>query len=327
MAKGQQVINGKAFEYALAKVYYEHIIGMGKNAVLVENDAVRQAREYYQSFNDREKEKFDRAAYETIDTMVRIEPGLLAQRNDDDVLSICLQGDAEGQKGDVRDIVFTREHPSWEIGFSAKNNNDAVKHNRLSDTIDFGQAWDLGETCSETYWGEVIPMFLRIREMIKENPKISWDEVGNKVKIEEFYKPLLKAFRDEILRIYASQPFLPQKLISYFVGNYPFYKIIKDDAHNLVIVKAFNINGMLNKTVNKVKSRYKTPVIQLPTRIIEFEMDLKHPDNTLVMTLDEGWQISFRIHSADNPIKPSFKFDVRLLGNPPILFTQHLFQE
>ena len=37
MAQGKQVKNGKAFEYAIAKVYCEHINQQGVNAVLVEN--------------------------------------------------------------------------------------------------------------------------------------------------------------------------------------------------------------------------------------------------------------------------------------------------
>ena len=80
---------------------------------------------------------------------------------------------------------------------------------------------------------------------------------------------------------------IPQKLIKYLVGQYPFYKIIKDDSHNLVIVKAFNIEGELNKTVNKKKAQYKTPKINLPTRIVEFEMK-SDSDNTLNMILDGG---------------------------------------
>ncbi len=43
------------------------------------------------------------------------------------------------------------------------------------------------------------------------------------------------------------------------------------------------------------------------------------------MVLDEGWQISFRIHNASTLIEPSLKFDIQLIGNPPVLFTQHLF--
>lgn len=47
MAQGSQVKNGKAFEYAIAKVYSEYINQQGVNAVLVENEASVQARGYY----------------------------------------------------------------------------------------------------------------------------------------------------------------------------------------------------------------------------------------------------------------------------------------
>lgn len=327
MAEGKEVRNGKAFEYAIAKAYYNYVKQKGVNVTFVENDARVKPEQYYNEKSHKEQLRFDNAAKETIDTMVKIEPGLLAQVNDSDMLYICLQKDQEGENGDVRDVRFMRRNPKWEIGFSAKNNNDDVKHNRLSDSIDFGTKWNLGEKCSQQYWDSVKPIFSLIRKLKQQNPLLSWEDIGREKKVEEFYKPLLAAFRNEILRIYKNNPDVPAKLISYLIGDYPFYKIIKDDVHNMVIVKAFNINGELNKTVNKKQSQYKTPKIMLPSRIIEFEIDPKHPKDTLVMVLDEGWQVSFRIHSADNPIVPSFKFAVRLIGNPPVLFTQHIFQK
>ena len=41
---GIQVRNGKAFEYALAKQYYEYLNGHGINVELIENDAIVVAR-------------------------------------------------------------------------------------------------------------------------------------------------------------------------------------------------------------------------------------------------------------------------------------------
>ena len=152
----------------------------------------------------------------------------------------------------------------------------------------------------------------------------TWEELGSD-KSEKIYRPLLKAFADEIMRIDANNPDIPSKLIQYLIGNYPFYKVIKDDAHNMVIVKAFNINGELNKNAKNSPTRYKTPKINLPTRIIEFAPKVG-TDTTYNMVLDGGWEISFRIHNASTKVERSLKFDIQLLGNPPILFTQHLFQ-
>ena len=321
MAQGNQVKNGKAFEYAIAEVYCKYINKAGFQAKLIENDALTQARKYFQSFNDADQQKFKDAALATIDTMIKIEPGLIAQKTQNDVLSIFLQKDQEGENGDVRDVVVRRIQPKWEIGFSAKNNNDAVKHSRLGQKLDFGDVW-LGTPCSQQYWDDIEPVFEFIEDCISK--KMKWSVLGD-AKRERIYVPLLQAFRDEVMRIAQEHPETPALLVKYLIGNYPFYKIIKDDVHNLVVVKAFNINGELNKTVNKMKPRYSTPSINLPTRIVEFVMK-KDSETTLDMILDGGWEISFRLQNASTFVERSLKFDIKLLGNPPILFTQHLFQ-
>ena len=322
MPQGDQVRNGKAFEYSLAFQYYQYLRSLDKNVEIVNNSALSVTRACYESFDDRQKRSFDIAAKQTIDTMLKIEPGLYAQKNNNDKLLIMLQNDAEGAEGDVRDVVFRRIKPSWEIGFSAKNNNDAVKHSRLSPTIDFGAEW-VGCPCSNNYWADITPIFNYLDE--KKNEGLTFNALGEE-KITHVYRPLLEAFRKELMRINNSNDGIPEKLIQYLIGNYSFYKIIKDDSHNLVVVKAFNINNELNKTVNGVKPRYKTPNINLPTRIVEFDFKRGYEDNTLDMILDGGWEISFRIHNAKTAIESSLKFDIRLLGNPPILFTQHLFR-
>lgn len=321
MAQGDQVKNGKAFEYAIAKVYCNVINQKGVNAILIEDDACKQAKSYYNSFADADQIRFDKAAEETIDTMTKIEPGLLAQNKDSDILNIFLQKDQEGEDGDVRDVVFSRTSPKWEIGFSAKNNNDAVKHSRLAKNLDFGEKW-VGVKCSKTYWNNIAPVFKYIEECVAQ--KMKWSDLGAE-KRDRVYIPLLEAFRKEVLAMAKKDETVPAKLIQYMIGNHPFYKIIKDDAHNIVIVKAFNINGELNKTVNGVKARYTTSRINMPSRIVEFEMK-QDSETTLNMILDGGWEISFRLHSASTRVERSLKFDIKLLGNPPVLFTQHLFQ-
>lgn len=324
MAQGDQVKNGKAFEYALAKQYCDFINAKGVKAEIVDDDACRVAKGYFEDFSSVEKERFNKAAFQTIDTMVRIEPGLLAAKNELDVLHIKLMKDSSGESGDVRDVVFSRTKTAWEIGFSAKNNNDAVKHSRLSHVLDFGKEW-LNIPCSQTYWNDIKPIFELIQNLKEGSEITTWKAMGND-KQKKVYLPLLEAFRKELMLIDSKNFGVPAKLVSYLIGEYPFYKIIKDDAHNLVIVKAFNLNGELNKTVNSVKARYKVPSISLPSRIVEFKMK-DDSEDTLNMILDGGWEISFRIHNAATDLEKSLKFDIRLLGNPPVLFTQHLFQD
>jgi hypothetical protein len=320
-----QVQNGKAFEFALAKVYYDELKARGLLVTLVEDAAYDTAKGYFENFPKDVQKRYIASAEATLDTMLKIEPGLTAQKDDRDILSIRLASDVEGQAGDVRDVIFTRTKSHWEMGFSAKNNNDSQKHSRISGSNDFGQKW-FGYNCSDEYWRLVRPVFEFVKEY--KDKGLSWDDMGD-LKESKVYIPLLDAFRKEILRINNESPNIPQKLISYVIGAHPFYQVIKLDSKNLVVVKAFNINGGLNKTVNKQKSRYGVPKLELPTRIVELEYAKKPDDqmqDTLNMILDGGWEISFRIHSADNPIVLSCKFDVKLLGNPPILFSQYLFQ-
>ena len=320
-----QVQTGKAFEYAIAKVYFDAIRSRRLKAEIVKDEAYKIAKGYYDGFDDIAKGRYLASAEATLDTMFKIEPGLTAQKDEKDILQIRLAKDSEGQAGDVRDVIFSRAKSKWEIGFSAKNNNDSQKHSRLSVTNDFGEKW-FGVKCSENYWEEIKPIFEFVKQY-KDAGK-TWEMMG-KAKEEKVYIPLLEAFRKELLRINESNKDIPSKLISYIIGVSPFYQVIKEDSKNLVVVKAFNIGGGLNKTVNKAKSRYKVANINPPTRIVELAFSPK-PENqmqdTLNMILDGGWEISFRIHSADNPIVLSLKFDVKLLGNPPILFNQYLFQ-
>lgn len=323
MADGQQVKNGKAFEYAIAKEYYNFLSEQSVNVKIEEDSSFHNAEKYYLDFAKENQNRFDIAASATIASITKLEPGLVSQKNSTDCLTIRIAADSEGQGGDVRDVIFNRAKPHWEIGFSAKNNNDAVKHSRLGRSLDFGNKW-LGVPVSQQYWESIRPIFEYIEQIICDNPDCCWSDLGNSKQMN-IYIPLLTAFRDELLRISQNNDDIPNKLVSYLIGDFPFYKIIKDDAHQLVVVKAFNINGELNKTVNGVKSRYSTPIIKLPKRIVEFEFK-ENSQDTLCMILDGGWEISFRIHNASSKIERSLKFDIQLLGNPPILFTQHIFQ-
>lgn len=321
-----QVKNGKAFEYAIARIYFETIKNKGLQVSLTEDDAYNTAKKFFEESTENQQNRHLLSAKATLDTMFKIEPGLTAQKDKNDILNIRIAKDKEGQDGDVRDIIFSREKQHWEIGFSAKNNNYSQKHSRLSSTNDFGASW-FDIECSKEYWNEIKPIFEFVKKYKDEGK--SWKLMG-KDKETKVYIPLLNAFKKEVLNTNKNNPDIPQKLISYIIGVYPFYQIIKEDSKNLVVIKAFNINDNLNKTVNNIKSRYKVPKLEPPTRIVEFDFAHKQSGqmvDTMNMILDGGWEISFRIHSADDPIVLSLKFDVKLLGNPPILFSQYLFQD
>lgn len=47
-------------------------------------------------------------------------------------------------------------------------------------------------------------------------------------------------------------------------------------------------------------------------------MDFKPKSKTtVIMSFDNGWQFSFRIHNAKDTVEPSLKFDVQIVGMPP----------
>lgn len=327
MAKsGSQVRSGKAFEFALANEYYNYVLSKGLLVQIVEDDRFKIAREYYDSFSSHEQSLYDLSARASIPTIIKLEPGVLSQKNESDILNIRLAGDSEGESGDVRDVIFSRPVSGWEMGFSAKNNNDAVKHSRLSMTIDFGKKW-LGYDVSQSYWKEIKPIFEELERYRAEGWK--WEDMGI-AKFQDIYIPILKAFMNELLKLDNIYHDVPQKLVKYLIGDKPFYKIIKDDSSHIIIVKAFNIDGGLNQHVNGEYPLYRTKEVEMPSRIVEIDFMSKSGiknDNTLDLIMDGGWEISFRIHNASTMVEPSLKFDVRLLGNPPVLFTQYIFQE
>lgn len=321
------VQNGKAFEYALAIEYLSFIRNLGLKAELVLNAPTVNARGYFEAFSLKERSQYLLASRSSIATIMKLESGFVSPKNAGDVLKIRIASDSEGIYGDVRDVIFSRPVSRWEVGFSAKNNNDDVKHSRLSSTIDFGDSW-FGYSVSNNYWHDIEPVFRYLQEQ-KRNDK-TWNQLGSD-KQTKVYIPLLNAFKEEMMRLYQKHADVPQKLIMYLLGQQPFYKVIKDDVANMVIIKAFNINGGLNQTVNGKKPTYKTKEVYLPTRIVELDFkkngDGSTSDNTLHMILDKGWEISFRLHNAATKVETSLKFAVQMLGNPPILFTQYIFQD
>lgn len=320
MANGDQNRNGHAFEYSLASQYYDYLRENGALVELLNDDIFCHARDCYASLPFVERKRFDYCSALTIDTMLKLEPGIAYKGDPQDVLHIRLNGDIAGASADVRDVVFSRDHKGWSVGFSAKNNNDAVKHSRLGRSLDFGKSW-FGVPCSDVYWNEASAVFDYVERFIGQD----WSDLGND-KARCVYKPLLKAFRKELLRICEQYEEIPQALLVYLVGSYDFYKIIKDDNSKVVVVKAVNIHNKLNLTYRSIKPRLKTPCLTLPTRIIEMRFK-DGSDNTMILTMDHGWTISFRIHSAATKVERSLKFDISLIGNPPVLFSQYLFED
>lgn len=135
MAKsGKQTETGKAFEYACAYVLYKQYSKI-TNVVLLDSPQMSTARNAFNNLTMEEQRDYILGAEAAVRIVDRLEPKLSNQKND---MLIGLQTDSAGITGDVRDVLCMRGS-DWEIGLSCKHNHQAVKHSRLSDTIDFGK--------------------------------------------------------------------------------------------------------------------------------------------------------------------------------------------
>jgi hypothetical protein len=131
----------------------------------------------------------------------------------------------------------------------------------------------------------------------------------------------LEAFIKELKKLNQNNKNISSSLVSYLIGNKDFYKVIK--SKNTVEIQAYNINGTLNLPFEKIEPKYKTPKVPLPTEIV----DIRFKDNsntTVIVTMNNDWTLSFRIHNASSRIEPSLKFDINLLKSPKKLFKNTL---
>lgn len=113
---------------------------------------------------------------------------------------------------------------------------------------------------------------------------------------------------------------IPQELLKYMLGRNDFYKVIADTKRKVTKLQAFSFFGTLNKASGNIKSIYRIPQIKLPELIhsTEFKPNSK---TTLNIVCDQGWQLSARIHNARSLVEPSLKFDIKLTGVPPSVFS------
>lgn len=315
-----QTINGKAFEYALL---YEFLLRLKvlTTVSIVENIPYKTAQKCFLSFDEKEQSHYKLVASFAVNFLIDIEPRLSNGINDKDILQLEIVADKAGQSGDVRDVLAIRLLQKWEIGISAKNNHRAVKHSRLSNDIDFGKKW-LDVPCSVNYFKEIKPIFdnlAKLRTASKATQK--WDTLGDYH--TSVYVPVLDAFKNELLRLDKDNAgIVAERLVEYLIGNQDFYKVIK--SKNKVEIQAYNLHGTLNLPFENVKPKAKVPKLKLPNRLIEVVYQ-ENSKTTLLVTLNEGWQISFRIHNASSRIEPSLKFDINLVSAPHSLFSNQLF--
>lgn len=307
-----QVINGKGFEYACLQSMQNQLSAI-QQIDIITNPAYLSAQLSYQSSDPVVQNKFNLAADAAVRVLRRLEPQLDNHQNNFPLV-LTIQNDARGQQGDVRDVLAIRRQNQWEIGLSAKHNHSAVKHSRLSQTIDFGNDW-LNSAASSTYFNEIRPIFDELENLRSKG--VQWKQIEDKA--ERFYVPVLTAFMRELQRQHQSNVDIPSRLLSYLLGRNDFYKVIAHDGNRTTEIQGFSMYGTLNRSSSNINPQIRIPKLRLPTRFhdIDFKPNSK---TTIFIVCDEGWNISARIHNASTTVEPSLKFDIQLQGVPPTLY-------
>ncbi len=298
---------GRAYEFACLTSLHEAISKI-RPARIVYNTSYNAAENAWNTLSPMEQNLYTLSAKSTIGTIFALEPNII--ENTPDILSLYIQTDHRGEEADVRDIIIERKDIVWEIGLSIKHNHMAVKHSRIAKTLDFGTKW-YGIPCSEQYWNDVKPIF-DFLEVEKEKGTYFRNLPS---KEDEVYVPLLNAFVKESETQVKANKDVPRRLVEYLLSKYDFYKVVSIDAKRLTTIQSFNMYGTLNLPSKEEKPQIKVPVIKLPTTLLYIGFKPKSK-TTVIMSFDNGWQFSFRIHNAKDIIETSLKFDIQIVGMP-----------
>lgn len=298
---------GRAYEYICLHTL-NNAIGRIRNSEIEKNSCYEAAEHAWNTLSGAEKALYTLSAKSTIDTIFALEPNIIEKEND--VLKLYIQSDEHGEVADVRDIIIQREDIVWEIGLSIKHNHMAVKHSRLGKVLDFGEKW-YGIKCSDDYWNEVKPIsdFLDV-----EKSKGTYFRDLNS-KEDDVYVPLLNAFMREVKKQVENDSSIPRKLVEYLLSKYDFYKVISIDSQRITTIQSFNMYGTLNLPSKTQAPTLEVPVIDLPTSLLYIGFKPKSK-TTVIMSFDNGWQFSFRIHNAKDIVESSLKFDIQIAGIP-----------
>lgn len=296
--------NGRAYEYSCIQELYKYIKNL-RPVTIEQNSALKAAKRAWDKKTSIHDE-LTKSAVAMILPLIEREPLVL---EGDDELVLKIQMDEKGEEGDVRDIVIARKTMDWEIGLSIKHNHSALKHSRLGKSIDFGTKW-YSIKCSQEYWDAVKPIFDYLEE--EKEKKTKFNELPNKE--QRIYRPLLQAFMDELNRTNKGK--MPERLAAYLLGRTDYYKIICQAKKKTTLIQTFNFRGDLNVAGNTAPKQ-SVMIAKMPTKIEKLEFKKGRGSNTtVIMSMDNGWGFSFRIHNAEEYVASSLKFDIQLKNKP-----------
>ncbi|MDO8667647.1 MAG: HaeIII family restriction endonuclease [bacterium] len=313
---------GRAFEYACISALNEAITRAGQNPTINRDSSFEIAEQNFNLLADENREHAEdlrKAASKVSETLLKTEPKLNTAEDSFRELTLSIQPDTAGMSGDVRDVIVikasTGNQDNWEIGLSCKHNHQAVKHQRVSPTIDFGDIW-LGFPLSQDEKLELNRIFGQIDNEIAGG-KIKWSEVETKE--DRYYIPILNLILGKIGN-HPEQSQLANHFLGYLIGKKDFYKAIYRQAKGTVQIQGFNLYGSLNKPAGSRRPEQNINRINLPERIIGCGIK-PGSKTTLEIFFDRGWQVSMRVHNASTRLEKSLKMDVGLIGNPQELFS------
>lgn len=311
MPKATNAINGKAFEFACLSSLLEYMKSTGKSVSVETGKPYQTAQRAYDSRDQKMRDNMDESAKTAVKLLLPLEPKL-ADGKGNLLLQISPDSRAKGVEGDVRDVICIRGDENWTIGISCKHNHEGLRHPRVTEGKDFGKDW-MDIPCSKDFMDEITP----VTDSLINNDKngIKWSEI--KDKWDSYYIPILSAYKNEIERMCKNDPSVPKKLLSYFFGANDFYKVIMKERARTTTVEGFNMHGTLNSPCGKKKAMTKVPVMKMPTRLLDTAFKPRSK-TTIIITFDNGWSISMRLHNKDRIAKPtSLAWDINLVGLPP----------
>ncbi|HGQ6419347.1 TPA: HaeIII family restriction endonuclease [Streptococcus pneumoniae] len=299
---------GKAFEYATAISFYNYINQHGGTAQIVNDINFQNVKNCFNILNNLEQDELLNVAMIGCIEVFNLEPTL---QNMNDILTITIAPDFFGQTGDVRDVILTKSN--WEIGISCKHNHQALKHQRLSNRIDFGQEW-AGYPVSQNYWNTIEPVFQMLQNF-KDNG-VRWRDLSNHgvSKENDVYIPLLTSFLDEFNLLDNTYSNLAPRFLEYLAGRRDFYKFVMNESRSELNIYCYNLHGELGDGGGLV------PIIPLPTRFTRKDWKVNRDgtisNNTLIIEMDNNWVVGLRLHSAANLVETSLKFDSQPISIP-----------
>lgn len=210
--------------------------------------------------------------------------------------------DNAGKDGDVTDIriILEKDECIKNINLSLKNNSNALKHSRISGVPGWLGISDNSDECKKyisdynNIWDEITKKIDDFNSKSTKQVTIynELELISPDFKVNEIYNRYYKLIED-FFKEFCSTPQRTNQLFRYLIGNIDFYKIINKPKKFII---------------------YDYTDIDSPTQV----SFTRNTNNYLLLTFDNGWKISIRLHNGDNKLSPSLKVDAQLDSNSKI---------